>query len=110
MDELSPRLQELFDQIRAGTARRLVKPGQHFSRIHVDDIVAVLRLGLVDLLAKLLDRFPARLARLVEIVRMQRTTEVVAEDLAQITRHGEFYPPCLVALKQILGITLGVCA
>lgn len=32
-----------LDQIRAGTARRLVKPGQVFSRIHVDDIVAVLR-------------------------------------------------------------------
>jgi nucleoside-diphosphate-sugar epimerase len=27
-----------FDQLRAGTAKRLVKPGQVFSRIHVDDI------------------------------------------------------------------------
>jgi len=33
----------VLDQVRAGTARRLVKPGQLFSRIHVDDIVAVLR-------------------------------------------------------------------
>ena len=33
----------VLDQLRAGTARRLVKPGQVFSRIHVDDIVAVLR-------------------------------------------------------------------
>jgi len=31
------------DQVRAGTARRIVKPGQYFSRIHRDDIVAVLR-------------------------------------------------------------------
>jgi nucleoside-diphosphate-sugar epimerase len=30
-------------QLRAGTARRIDKPGQVFSRIHVDDIVAVLR-------------------------------------------------------------------
>ncbi|HVO15982.1 MAG TPA: SDR family oxidoreductase [Alphaproteobacteria bacterium] len=30
-------------QLRAGTARRIDKPGQIFSRIHVDDIVAVLR-------------------------------------------------------------------
>ncbi len=30
------------DQLRAGTARRLVKPGQVFSRIHVDDIATVL--------------------------------------------------------------------
>jgi len=30
-------------QLRAGTARRIDKPGQIFSRIHVDDIVTVLR-------------------------------------------------------------------
>jgi len=33
----------VLDQLRAGTARRIGKPGQVFSRIHVDDIVAVLR-------------------------------------------------------------------
>lgn len=27
-----------FDRLRAGTARRVIKPGQVFSRIHVDDI------------------------------------------------------------------------
>ena len=32
-----------FEALRAGKARRVVKPGQVFSRIHVDDIVAVLR-------------------------------------------------------------------
>ncbi len=31
-----------LDQVRAGTARRIVKPGQVFSRIHVDDLAAVL--------------------------------------------------------------------
>jgi nucleoside-diphosphate-sugar epimerase len=31
-----------LDQVRAGTARRIDKPGQVFSRIHVDDIAAVL--------------------------------------------------------------------
>jgi nucleoside-diphosphate-sugar epimerase len=31
-----------LDSIRAGTARRIEKPGQVFSRIHVDDIAAVL--------------------------------------------------------------------
>lgn len=30
----------VIDELRAGTARRIVKPGQFFSRIHVDDIVA----------------------------------------------------------------------
>lgn len=31
-----------FEKIRAGTARRVVKPGQVFSRIHVEDIAAAL--------------------------------------------------------------------
>ena len=32
-----------FAKVRAGTARRIFKPGQVFSRIHVDDIAQVLR-------------------------------------------------------------------
>lgn len=35
-----------IDRVRAGTARRIVKPGHVVSRIHVDDIVEVLRLSL----------------------------------------------------------------
>lgn len=31
-----------FEKVRGGTARRIVKPGQVFSRIHVDDIAQVL--------------------------------------------------------------------
>jgi nucleoside-diphosphate-sugar epimerase len=31
-----------LDAVRAGTARRIVKPGQVFGRVHVDDIVQVL--------------------------------------------------------------------
>jgi nucleoside-diphosphate-sugar epimerase len=31
-----------FEKVRQGTARRIVKPGQWFSRIHVDDIARVL--------------------------------------------------------------------
>jgi nucleoside-diphosphate-sugar epimerase len=31
-----------FEKIRNGTARRIIKPGQVFSRIHVDDIAATL--------------------------------------------------------------------
>lgn len=31
-----------LDRVKAGTARRIVKPGQVFSRIHVDDIAAAL--------------------------------------------------------------------
>ena len=35
------------DQLRAGTARRIRKPGHLFSRIHVDDVVQVLRASMV---------------------------------------------------------------
>ncbi len=35
-----------LDQVRAGTARRIDKQGHVFSRVHVDDIVAVLRASL----------------------------------------------------------------
>ncbi len=36
-----------IDQIRAGTARRIVKPGQVFSRMHVDDIAMALHAAMV---------------------------------------------------------------
>ena len=32
----------IVDTLRAGTARRIVKPGQVFNRIHVDDVARVL--------------------------------------------------------------------
>jgi nucleoside-diphosphate-sugar epimerase len=35
-----------FDRLRQGTAQRIVRPGQVFSRIHVDDIVAALAAAL----------------------------------------------------------------
>ena len=37
-----------FAKVRAGTARRIVKPGQVFSRIHVDDIAQVLRASIAQ--------------------------------------------------------------
>src|SRR5262249_16687403 len=33
----------VLDNLRAGTARRIVKPGQVFNRIHVEDIARVLQ-------------------------------------------------------------------
>lgn len=35
-----------FDKLREGRARRIIKPGQVFSRIHVDDIVSALLLAI----------------------------------------------------------------
>jgi nucleoside-diphosphate-sugar epimerase len=36
-----------LDAVRAGTARRIIKPGQVFGRVHVDDIAQVLRASIV---------------------------------------------------------------
>jgi nucleoside-diphosphate-sugar epimerase len=36
-----------LDTVRAGKAKRIIKPGQIFSRIHVDDIVAVLEASIM---------------------------------------------------------------
>ena len=33
----------VLDRLRAGSARRIVKPGQVFSRVHVEDVAAVLK-------------------------------------------------------------------
>lgn len=38
--------QSAFDKLREGRARRIIKPGQVFSRIHVDDIASVLLLSM----------------------------------------------------------------
>src|SRR5262249_38608687 len=35
-----------IDTVRAGTARRIIKPGQVFNRIHVDDIAQALELAM----------------------------------------------------------------
>jgi nucleoside-diphosphate-sugar epimerase len=37
-----------LDNLRAGTAKRIIKPGQVFSRIHVADIVQVLRASMAE--------------------------------------------------------------
>lgn len=39
--------QNAIEQMRAGTARRIVKPGQVFNRIHVDDIARIIRASLM---------------------------------------------------------------
>lgn len=39
--------QSVLDRLRDGTARRIVKPGSVFNRIHVDDIVGAILAGMV---------------------------------------------------------------
>jgi nucleoside-diphosphate-sugar epimerase len=59
-----------FDQLRAGAAKRIDKPGQVFSRIHVDDIAAALAASMArprdGAIYNLADDFPASPAEVVE--------------------------------------------
>lgn len=59
-----------FDQIAAGSARRVIKPGHAFSRIHRDDIVAALVASMgrpaPGLVVNLADDEPAESAAVVE--------------------------------------------
>jgi nucleoside-diphosphate-sugar epimerase len=59
-----------LDSLREGTARAIVKPGQVFSRIHVDDIANVLERGIAHLSAhgafNVCDDEPAPPAEVVE--------------------------------------------
>ena len=44
-----------FEKVRARTARRIIKPGQVFSRIHVDDIAQVLAASIYSSVTQTLD-------------------------------------------------------
>ncbi len=60
----------ILEQVRAGRARRIVKPGQVFSRIHVDDIAATLRASMrqpnPSAIYNVCDDVPESPARVVE--------------------------------------------
>ena len=80
------------DDLRDGTARRIIKPGQVFNRIHVDDIAAVTdrpqdALGLHFF-------SPAHVMKLLEIVRGAQTApDVLATALKLARRIGKVPVP-----------------
>lgn len=90
-----------FDRLKAGTARRIVKPGQVFSRIHVDDIAS----GLLALIQSgaygafnLCDDYAAPpqdvIAYAAELLGMTPPPEILFEraDLSAMAR--SFYSEC----------------
>lgn len=60
-----------FDRLRAGTARRILKPGHVFGRIHVDDLAAVLA-------ASMARPFPGRIYNVCDDLPAPQD-EVIAE-------------------------------
>lgn len=91
-----------FERLRDGTAQRIVKPGQVFSRVHVDDIVS----GLEALLAHpeqegvfhLCDDLPAPpqdvTAFAAELLGLPVPPEVAIEDAALSEMAKSFYAEC----------------
>jgi len=91
-------------QLRNGTAKRLVKPGQVFNRIHVDDIMQAIALccqrdaGTEDLVFNITDNEPAPpqdvVAYAASLVEVEPPPEIDFEtaDLTEMAR--SFYSEC----------------
>lgn len=107
-----------LDQVRAGTARRRVKPGQVFSRIHVDDLVGVLRASMAapdaGAVYNVCDDEPAPAADVVafacDLLGADAPPEIPLEQagLSPMARsfYGECRRVCNARIKRELGITL----
>ncbi|RUT30437.1 NAD-dependent epimerase/dehydratase family protein [Arsenicitalea aurantiaca] len=106
-----------FDKLRAGTARRIVKPDQVFNRIHVEDIgrvtalAAAARLGGIFNLA---DTEPAPpqdvIAHAAGLIGMDPPPEIPFEEAEMTPMARSFYSDnkrvSAKAITQILGIEL----
>ena len=106
-----------FDKLRHGTARRIVKPGQVFNRIHVEDIGRVTALAVARNLAgtyNLADDEPAPPQDLVThaagLIGVAPPAEVPFEDAQMTDMARSFYSDnkrvANAAIKQALGIEL----
>jgi nucleoside-diphosphate-sugar epimerase len=88
-----------FDRLRAGRAQRIVKPGQVFSRIHVDDVATVLRAamarGAPGRAYNVADDEPAPpqdvIAHAAELLGVPVPPEVRIEDATLTTMARSFY-------------------
>ena len=106
-----------FEKIRRGTARRVVKPGQVFNRIHVDDIAAIVEAAFLrraDGVFNGTDDEPAPpqdvLAYAAELLGMPPPPEVAfdAAELSPMARtfYGENKRVGNDRIKDVLGVRL----
>lgn len=107
-----------LEALQAGTARRILKPGQVFSRIHVDDLVTVLAAAMAQPdkgeIFNLADDLPASTAEVVAYAAelLQRQPPPVEDfesaELSPMAR--SFYAECRRVsnqrVKEALGVTL----
>lgn len=107
-----------IDQLRAGTARRIVKPGQVFSRIHVDDIANVLAASIArpeaGAIYNVCDNEPAPnpdvVAHAADLLGMEPPPAIAIEDAELSPMAASFYAENRrvrnTRLKSDLGVTL----
>ncbi|MEM7566699.1 MAG: SDR family oxidoreductase [Pseudomonadota bacterium] len=107
-----------FAKVRAGTARRIVKPGQVFSRIHVADIASALAASMArpapGAVYNLCDDEPAPpedvLAHAADLLGLPRPPEVAFEDAEMSPMARSFYAESKrvsnECMKRDLGVTL----
>ncbi|MGY6647080.1 MAG: SDR family oxidoreductase [Salinarimonas sp.] len=105
-------------QLRAGKARRIVKPGQVFNRIHVADIAAVLRASLAKpdpgRIYNLVDDNPAPpqdvIAHAAELIGVDPPPEIPFEEAELSPMARAFYADCKRVrsrrIREELGVTL----
>lgn len=107
-----------FAKVRAGTARRIVKPGQVFSRIHVEDIASVLEASIArpnpGRIYNLCDNLAAPpeevIAHAAELLGVPLPPEVPfdAADLSPMARsfYSESKRTSNARIREELGVTL----
>ncbi len=107
-----------IDRLRAGSAQRIVKPGQVFNRIHVEDIAAVLMAAIAErgshAIYNLADDEPAPpqdvVAYAAELLQMPAPPEIAFEDADLSLMAKSFYVEnkrvSNVRLRRDLGLEL----
>jgi nucleoside-diphosphate-sugar epimerase len=107
-----------FTKVKNGTAKRIIKEGQYFSRIHVDDIVRVLAASInhpnPGAIYNVADNDPAPpedvLAEAARLLNMPLPPEVAFEDADMTPLARSFYAESKRVrndrLKTDLGVTL----
>ncbi|MGB0497737.1 MAG: SDR family oxidoreductase [Rubricella sp.] len=107
-----------FAKIRRGTARRIVKPGQVFSRIHVEDIAAVLHASIHQPhpggIYNLCDDEPAPpedvVAHAADLLGVERPPEIPFDEAEMTPMAASFYAESKRCsnrrIKEELGVSL----
>lgn len=105
-----------FEKVRAGTARRIVKPGQVFGRIHVEDVASVLEASMArprpGAAYSVCDDLPAPpedvIAGAAELLGLPVPPAVPFDEAEMTPMARSFYAECKRTSNRLLSEELGV--